>query len=46
MSESERNIFDKGVTTTAIVPSAPFAAAEFLSPETWKAMSIFLRSAQ
>lgn len=46
MSESERNIFDKGVTTTAIVPSTPFAAAEFLSPDTWKAMSIFLRSAQ
>ena len=42
MSESERRIYDKAVTTTAILPSTPFAAAELLSPEVWKAMSIFL----
>jgi filamentous hemagglutinin len=46
MSELERNIYDKGITTTAIVPSTPFAAAEFLSPELWKAMSIFLKVAR
>ena len=42
MSESERWAYDKAVTTTAILPSAPFAGSELLSPEVWKAMSIFL----
>jgi filamentous hemagglutinin len=46
MNELERNIYDKGITTTAIVPSVPFAAAELLSPELWKAMSIFLKEAR
>jgi len=46
MSESERSVYDKGVTTTAILPSIPFAAAELLTPELWKAMSIFLKSAR
>jgi len=26
----------------AIVPAAPFALAEYFSPEVWKAISIFL----
>ena len=30
----------------AIVPSAPFALAEYLSPEIWKAISIFLNAAK
>ena len=46
MSKSERKTYDKAVTTTTILPSAPFAAAEFLSPEVWKAMSIFLGAAR
>jgi filamentous hemagglutinin len=46
MRESERKTYDKAVTTTAILPSAPFAAAELFSPEVWKAMSIFLGAAQ
>ncbi len=46
MSDLERKIYDTGVTTTAILPSIPFAAAEFLTPELWKAMSIFLKAAR
>lgn len=46
MSDLERNVYDKGVTTTAIVPSIPFSAAELLTPELWKAMSIFLKAAR
>jgi filamentous hemagglutinin len=46
MSELERSVYDKGVTTTAILPSMPFAAAELLTPELWKAMSIFLKAAR
>jgi filamentous hemagglutinin len=46
MSESERKIYVNGVTTTAIFPSTPFAAAELLSPEMWKVMSIFLGAAR
>jgi filamentous hemagglutinin len=46
MSDLERKIYDKGVTTTAILPSIPFATAEFLTPELWKAMSIFLKAAR
>jgi filamentous hemagglutinin len=46
MSGSERQFYDKAVTTTAVLPSTPFAAAEFLSPDLWKAMSIFLKGAR
>lgn len=46
MSESERWVYDKAVTTTAILPSAPFAGSELLSPEVWKAVSIFLGAAR
>ena len=42
MSDTERAIYDYGVTTTAIVPSIPFAAAQGLPPEVWKAVSILL----
>jgi hypothetical protein len=30
----------------AIVPAAPFALAEYFSPEVWKAISIFLNAAK
>jgi filamentous hemagglutinin len=46
MGISERQIYDKAVTTTSILPSIPFAVSELLSPEVWKAMSIFLRAAR
>jgi filamentous hemagglutinin len=46
MSDLERSAYDKGVTTTAIFPSIPFSAAELLTPELWKAMSIFLKAAR
>ena len=39
-------MYDKVVTTVAILPSALFAAAELLTPELWKAMSIFLKAAR
>lgn len=41
MSESERKAYDKWAAA-AIVPAAPFALAEGLPPDIWKAISIFL----
>lgn len=41
MTESERRAYDRWAAV-AIVPAAPFAAAEGLSPDIWKAISIFL----
>ena len=46
MTDAERSIYNNAVTTTAILPSLPFAAAELLSPEVWKAMSILLKGAK
>lgn len=46
MSEAERNTYDTKVTTAAIVPSIPFAVAEFLSPEVWKAISILIKNSR
>lgn len=45
MSESERNSYDSGAVL-AIVPAAPFAAAEFLPPAIWSAISVVLQSAK
>lgn len=42
MSETETFIRDRG-SELALIPSAPFAMAELLSPEAWKAISIFLK---
>lgn len=39
---TERAVYDKGVTIGAIPLAAPFAAAEGISPEVWKAIGIFL----
>ena len=46
MSDAERNTYDTKITTSAIVPSIPFAAAEFLSPEVWKAISILIKNSR
>lgn len=46
MSDAERKIYDNLITTTAILPSAPFAAAEFISPAVWQAISVLLKGAQ
>ena len=46
MSASERNVYDNMVTTSAIVPSVPFALAELLSPDVWKAISILVKGAR
>ena len=46
MSKPERRSYDYGVSPIALVPSLPFAAAEFLSPEVWKAISIILKAAR
>jgi filamentous hemagglutinin len=42
MSDTERAIYDKGITLVAIPLAAPFAAAEGMSPEIWKAIGILL----
>jgi len=41
MSDAERSAYDKWAAA-AILPSAPFAAAELLPPEVWKAVAILL----
>jgi len=46
MTDAERGTYNNLVTTTAIVPSMPFAAAELLSPEVWNAISILLKGAK
>jgi filamentous hemagglutinin len=45
MTEAERSAYDKWAAA-AILPSAPFAAAELLPPEVWKAVSILLGAAK
>ena len=42
MSDTERATYDKVITTGAIPLAAPFAAAEGMSPEIWKAIGILL----
>lgn len=44
-SNTEQNIHNT-VSVLAIAPSAPFAMAELLSPETWQAISILLSEAR
>jgi filamentous hemagglutinin len=46
MSEAERNTYDTKITTSAIVPSIPFAVAEFLSAEAWKAISVLIKNSR
>ena len=46
MTATERKVYDNLVTTSAILPSLPFASAELLSPDVWKAISILLKSAR
>jgi filamentous hemagglutinin len=41
MSDAERSAYDAWAAA-AILPSAPFAAAELLPPEVWKAVAILL----
>jgi filamentous hemagglutinin len=43
MSNSETKAYDKW-SGVALVPATPFAAAQFLSPETWKIISILLKA--
>ena len=45
MSKLESATYD-GWAGVALVPSAPFALAEVLTPELWKAMSIALDAAK
>jgi len=45
MSGAERTAYDIW-SGAAIVPAAPFAMAELLSPEVWKAISILLGAAK
>jgi filamentous hemagglutinin len=45
MTEAERSAYDKWAAV-AIVPSAPFAASEGLTPDAWKAISILLKAAK
>jgi filamentous hemagglutinin len=45
MSEAEINAY-KVASGVAIVPSAPFAAAQGLPPEVWNAISILLKAAK
>jgi filamentous hemagglutinin len=46
MSDAEVAVYNKLVTTTAILPSMPFAAAQGLPPEVWKAIGILLKAAK
>lgn len=46
MSQTEQAIYNKAVTTTAILPSIPFAAAQGLPPQVWNAISILLGAAK
>ena len=46
MSDTERAVYNYGVTTTAILPSIPFAAAQGLPPEVWNAVSVLLKAAK
>ena len=46
MSDAERVVYNYGVTTTAILPSIPFAAAQGLPPEVWNAISVLLKAAK
>ena len=45
MSEAEINAY-KAVSGVAILPSAPFAAAQGFTPEVWNAISILLKAAK
>jgi filamentous hemagglutinin len=42
MTDAERKLYDKVITTGAIPLAAPFAAADGVSPEVWKALGILL----
>lgn len=46
LTSTERSVYDNAVTTSAILPSTPFAAAELISPPVWNAISILLRGAR
>jgi filamentous hemagglutinin len=46
MSDAEVAVYNKLVTTTAILPSMPFAAAQGLPPEVWKAIGVLLKAAK
>jgi filamentous hemagglutinin len=46
MSATERSTYDDVVTRAALLPSAPFAAAQGLPPEVWKAISVLLGAAK
>jgi len=46
MSAAERSAYDDVVTRVALLPSAPFAAAQGLPPEVWKAISVLLGAAK
>ncbi len=46
MSDTERAVYNYGVTTTAILPSIPFAAAQGLPSEVWNAVSVLLEAAK
>ena len=45
MTDAERKAYDNWAAV-AIAPSAPFAMAELLSPDVWKAISILLGAAK
>lgn len=46
MSDAQRSLYDRWVTTSAIPIAAPFAAAQGLPPNVWNAISIFLKLAK
>jgi filamentous hemagglutinin len=46
MTNAERTVYDYVVSPAALLPSAPFAAAQGLPPEVWNAISILLKAAK
>ena len=46
MTADERATYDKFISTSAIVPSIPFAAAELVPSPVWNAISILLKGAK
>ena len=46
MTADERATYDKLITTSAIVPSIPFAATELVPSAVWNAISVLLKGAK
>lgn len=46
MTDMQREVYDNAVSTTALLPATPFAMSEFLTPQTWNALSVLIKAIQ